>query len=164
MRAELAKYREIAAKLRELEEVISRNQDEEKWLDHFIEAMYTGTICKKGALYVYDRDPEEESWEPFANLMKSVNYVEYEVYKHFRELDEKSRSTLLRKASRRDNELTASEDISPLLIKLEELAQAFLEARDRLEYEKVELADGEERHQFYKQVSSKLNDILRRLK
>ena len=33
---------------------------------------------KKGALYVYDRDPEEEAWEPFANLMKSQNYVEYD--------------------------------------------------------------------------------------
>ena len=65
---------------------------------------------------------------------------------------------------RRDQELTASEDITPLLTKLEELAERFLETRDRLEYEKVELADGEERYQFYRQVSSKLNDIRRRLK
>lgn len=93
-----------------------------------------------------------------------MNDVEYEVYKHFRQLDEKSRSTLLRKSSRRDQELTASEDITPLLTKLEELAERFLETRDRLEYEKVELADGEERYQFYRQVSSKLNDIRRRLK
>ncbi|HWO54086.1 MAG TPA: tubulin-like doman-containing protein [Paenibacillus cookii] len=164
VRAELAKYEAIQSKLKELEAVINKNQDEEKWLDQFIEAMYTGTICKKGALYVYDRDPEEEAWEPFANLMKSVNYVEYEVYKHFRGLDERSRSTLLRKSSRRDQELTASEDISGLLVKLDDLFGVFLDARERLEYEKVELADGEERYQFYKQVASKLNDIRRRLK
>ncbi|MDL1162753.1 tubulin-like doman-containing protein [Yersinia pestis] len=164
VREELKKYAAIAAKITEFELLISDNQNEEKWLDQFIEALYTGTITKKGALFVYDRDPEEDSWEPFANLLKSVNDVEYEVYKHFRQLDEKSRSTLLRKSSRRDQELTASEDITPLLAKLEELAERFLETRDRLEYEKVELADGEERYQFYRQVSSKLNDIRRRLK
>ena len=164
VREELKKYAAIAAKITEFEFLISDNQNEEKWLDQFIEALYTGTITKKGALFVYDRDPEEDSWEPFANLLKSVNDVEYEVYKHFRQLDEKSRSTLLRKSSRRDQELTASEDITPLLTKLEELAERFLETRDRLEYEKVELADGEERYQFYRQVSSKLNDIRRRLK
>ncbi|GAB6992216.1 tubulin-like doman-containing protein [Paenibacillus pini] len=164
VRQELAKYNAIAARASELELLIGQYQDDEKWLDQFIEALYTGTITKKGALYVYDRDAEEEAWEPFANVMKSVHYVEYEVFKHFRQLDEKSRSTLLRKASRRDNELTASEDIVPLLSKLEELSQNFLEARDRLEYEKVELADGEETHQFYKAMSSKFNDIRRKLK
>ena len=91
VREELKKYAAIAAKITEFEFLISDNQNEEKWLDQFIEALYTGTITKKGALFVYDRDPEEDSWEPFANLLKSVNDVEYEVYKHFRQLDEKSR-------------------------------------------------------------------------
>ena len=112
VREELKKYAAIAAKITEFEFLISDNQNEEKWLDQFIEALYTGTITKKGALFVYDRDPEEDSWEPFANLLKSVNDVEYEVYKHFRQLDEKA-ATSLRKSSRRDQELTASEDITP---------------------------------------------------
>lgn len=164
VRQEIAKYDEIAAMAAKLDAVLEQHQDEEKWLEQFIEALYTGTIAKKGALYVYDRDPEEEAWEPFANLMKSRNYVEYEVFTHFRGLDEKNRSTLMRKASRRDAELTASEDIQPLLQTLDELAERFQEGRDSLEYEKVELANGDEMYQFYKQVATKLNDIRRRLK
>ncbi|MUG46388.1 tubulin-like doman-containing protein [Paenibacillus woosongensis] len=164
VRQEIAKYDGIAAMAAKLDAVLEQHQDEEKWLEQFIEALYTETITKKGALYVYDRDPEEEAWEPFANLMKSRNYVEYEVFTHFRGLDEKNRSALMRKASRRDAELTASEDIQPLLQTLDELAERFQEGRDSLEYEKVELANGEEMYQFYRQVAAKLNDIRRRLK
>ncbi|MBP2000798.1 hypothetical protein J2Z69_001829 [Paenibacillus shirakamiensis] len=164
VREELEKYREIQEQAKALSTLLGQHQDEEKWLDHFIEAMYTGTIIKKGALYVYDRDPEEEAWEPFANLMKSRNYAEYEVYGNFRGLDEKSRSTLLRKSSRREAELTSAEDIHPLLSRLEELYTSFLESRDRLEYERVELANGEEAYSFYKEMTTKLNDIRKRLK
>ncbi|MCM3042942.1 tubulin-like doman-containing protein [Paenibacillus motobuensis] len=164
MRQEIAKYEEIAAMAAKLDAVLAQHQDEEKWLDQFIEAMYTMTITKKGALYVYDRDPEEEAWEPFANLMKSQNYVEYEVFTHFRGLDEKNHSVLMRKVSRRATELTASEDIEPLLQTMAELADRFREGRDSLEYEKVELANGEDMYQFYKQIATKLNDIRRRLK
>ncbi|MNW18901.1 hypothetical protein D3C71_2186500 [compost metagenome] len=70
----------------------------------------------------------------------------------------------MRKASRRAGELTASENIDPLLQTLDELADRFREGRDSLEYEKVELANGEDMYQFYKQVATKLNDIRRRLK
>jgi len=164
VRQEIAKYEEIAAMAAKLDAVLAQHQDEEKWLDQFIEAMYTMTITKKGALYVYDRDPEEEAWEPFANLMKSQNYVEYEVFTHFRGLDEKNHSVLMRKASRRALELTALEDIEPLLQTMAELADRFREGRDSLEYEKVELANGEDMYQFYKQIATKLNDIRRRLK
>ncbi|RJG24000.1 tubulin-like doman-containing protein [Paenibacillus thiaminolyticus] len=163
-REELAKYEAIEAKMAEFEQILSQHQDEEKWQDQFIEALYTGTICKKGALYVYDRDEEEEAWEPFANLMKSRDYVEYEVYEHFRGLDEKHRGTLLRKSARRAAEMTATEDVAPLLAKLDELYAAFLEARERLEYEKIELANGEDTYQFYKQLTTKLNAIRRKLK
>lgn len=90
--------------------------------------------------------------------------MEYDVYTHFRGLDEKSRAALMRKADRRDNELTSSEDIAPLLDKLESLVTLFMEARDQLEYERVEHANGEELYSFYKQMASKLNDIRRRLK
>lgn len=164
VRAELAKYEIIQAKIAELESILSRYEGEEKLTDQFLQALYTDTITKKGALYVYDRDPEEEAWDAFANLMKSRNYVEFEVFEHFRNLDEKSRAALMRKADRRDNEMTSSEDIAPLLNKLDELYEAYLEARDRLEYERVELVNGDEAYQFYKQMVTKLSDIRRKLK
>ncbi|MFC7680946.1 tubulin-like doman-containing protein [Paenibacillus sp. GCM10028914] len=164
VREELAKYESISSKVVELEQLLHLHQDEEKWLDLFIEALYTDTITKKGALYVYDRDPEEEAWSPFANLMKSSNYVEHEVFESFRQLDDKNRSTLMRKASRRVTEMTATEDTTLLLAKLEDLFNNFLDARERLEYEKVELANGEELHRFYKEMTTKLNEIRRKLR
>lgn len=164
VREELAKYTAVAAKIAELEKVLDQHKDEEKWLDQFIEALYTGAIVKKGALYVYDRDEEEEAWEPFANVLRSRDYIEFEVFNRFRNLDEKLLSTLMRKASRRDAELTASEDIAPLLAKLDELYETYLDARDRLEYEKIELANGEEAYQFYKEMTTKLHAIRRKLK
>ncbi|GAC41126.1 tubulin-like doman-containing protein [Paenibacillus popilliae] len=164
LREELAKYEAIEAKMAEFEQLLNLHKDEEKWQDQFIEAMYTGTICKKGALYVYDRDEEEEAWDPFANLMKSLDFVEYEVYEHFRGLDEKHRGALLRKAARRAAEMTATEDVTLLLAKLDELYAASLEARERLEFEKIELAHGEDAYQFYKQLTTKLNAIRRKLK
>ncbi len=164
VREELAKYEQISAKAQELEQLLDVHQNEGKAMDQFIEALYTGTICKKGALYVYDRDEEEESWPPFANLMKSSSYVEFEIYESFGKLEDKYRSTLLRKSARRVSDMTASEDTAPLLGKLEELYGTFLDARERLEYERIELANGEEAYQFYRDMTSKLHDILRKLR
>lgn len=96
--------------------------------------------------------------------MKERSYVEYAVYRHFRELDEKSRSLLLRKAARRAGEMTAAEDVTPLLYKLEGMYVSFLEARDALEYERVEHANGDEMYGFYKSLTGKLGSIRRKLK
>ncbi|MCL9661502.1 tubulin-like doman-containing protein [Paenibacillus hunanensis] len=164
LRQELAKYDSIQAKITELESMLGRHEGEEKLIDQFVQALYTDTITKKGALFVYDRDEEEEAWEPFVNLMKTKNIVEFEIFESFRQLDERSRAVLMRKADRRDNELTSSEDVTPLLNKLDELYETYLEARDRLEYERVELVNGDEAYQFYKQMVSKLNDLRRKLK
>ncbi|HEY4430276.1 MAG TPA: hypothetical protein VGN87_04465, partial [Paenibacillus sp.] len=79
-------------------------------------------------------------------------------------LDEKSRSVLLRKAARRASEMTAAEDVTPLLYKLEGLYVSFLEARDSLEYERVEYESGDEMYGFYKSMTSKLGSIRRKLK
>lgn len=164
VKEETAKYEAIAAKVAELNALIAAHQDEDKLIDQFIEAMYTGTIVKKGALYVYDRDPEEDQWEPFANVMKVKSYIEYAVFDRFRKLDDKAKAVLLRKSHKRDAEMTAAEDIAPLLAKLEELIEAFGGAKEKLEYEKIELADGEDMYQFYRQVFGKLNDIVRNMK
>lgn len=61
-------------------------------------------------------------------------------------------------------ELTANEDTSVLVTKLDDLFGIYLDARERLEYERAELANGEELYQFYKGMSAKLHDIRRKLK
>ncbi|AEI39492.1 tubulin-like doman-containing protein [Paenibacillus mucilaginosus] len=164
VREEIAKYRGLQAKIDELEAVLNAHQDEEKFISLFIESLYTGTITKRGALYVYDHDPEEDPWEPFVNLMQGSKFPDYEIYSKLRGLDPKRLSLLQRKASRRGGEVTASEDVTPLVDKLKGMSAAYLDAKAMLDYDRGEYVNGEELYQFYKQVAGRVNDMVRSLK
>ncbi|MGO0060108.1 tubulin-like doman-containing protein [Brevibacillus fluminis] len=161
---EVEKYAAIQSKIEELEATLAAMKGEEALLDQFVEVMYTGTICKKGALYVYDKDEEEDAWEPFVNLMKVNKWVEFAIYEKMRELEPKRLNLLSRKATKRSNELTNQEDTQQLVAKLEELAAAFQKGKNDLEYDRDELINGEEVYQFYKNAWSKLNNMLQTLK
>ncbi|MDF2958439.1 MAG: hypothetical protein K0S39_174 [Paenibacillus sp.] len=164
VKEELRKYDRIAGKIEELEKLLNAHKDEEKLIANFIEAMYTATITKKGALYVYDHDPEEDPWEPFVNLMQVNKFAEFEIYTKLRGLDEKRQSILQRKASKRSQQLTASEDISGLVSLLRDMAGNYQQSKEALDYDRTELANGEAMYQFYKQISTKVNDMVRSLK
>lgn len=160
---EVRKYEEIDSKIQELEQIVNAIQGEEELITRFIEALYTGTICKKGALYVYDKDEEEEAWEPFVNLMKVNKHVEYAVYEQFRSLDHKRMAAVSRKASKRSDEMTAAEDTTKLVKALDEIAAAFQSQKNDLEYDRDEYVNGEELYRFYKKVWSKVNDMRKML-
>ncbi|MCS7463962.1 tubulin-like doman-containing protein [Paenibacillus doosanensis] len=158
------KYDQISAKIAELEKLLGAYKDEEKLMQLFIEAMYTDTICKKGALFVYDHDADEDPWDAFVNLMQVNKFVEYEIYNRARELDEKKKALLQRKSAKRVQQLTSSSDISGLLAKLSEMAASYQEAKSALDYDRVEWENGEDMYRFYKQVSVKVNDMVKSLK
>lgn len=155
MQEEVRKYEEIEGKIGELESIVSAMQGEEELLNLFIEAMYTSTICKKGALYVYDKDEEEEAWEPFVNLMKVNKHVEYAIYEQLRSLEPKRLTSLQRKASKRSDAMTLSEDTQALIGKLDEIAATFQEVKNDLEYDRDEYVNGEELYDFYKKCGQK---------
>ncbi|WP_289137975.1 tubulin-like doman-containing protein [uncultured Brevibacillus sp.] len=163
MEEEVRKYKEIEDKIAELEQIVNAIQGEEELVTRFIEALYTGTIVKRGALYVYDKDEEEEAWEPFINLMKASKHIEFAIYEKFRALDHKSMATLQRKASRRSDAMTSAEDTEKLIAKLDEIAAAFQAVKSDLEYDRDEYVNGEEMYQFYKKVWSKVNDMRKTL-
>lgn len=164
LRQEVSKYEQIKSKVAELETLLNAHQDEEKLLDGFIEAMYTKTIAKRGAQFVYDHDADEEAWEPFVNLIKVNKFYEYVIFEQVRGLDAKRQSLLQRKASRRAGQLTASDDISGLMATLQEMAAAYQEGKSALDYDRNDFANGEDMYRFYKQVSTKVSDMLRTLK
>ncbi|USG68536.1 tubulin-like doman-containing protein [Brevibacillus ruminantium] len=163
MQEEVRKYAAIEEKIGELEAIVNSMQGEEELLNLFIEAMYTSTICKKGALYVYDKDEEEEAWEPFVNLMKVNKHAEYAIYEQLRNLEPKRMTNLKRKASKRSDAMTLSEDTAALIGKLDEIAAAFQEAKNDLEYDRDDYVNGEELYQFYKKVWAKVNDMRKTL-
>ncbi|MGG1659068.1 tubulin-like doman-containing protein [Brevibacillus sp. NRS-1366] len=160
---EVRKYQEIEAKIAELEQIVNAILGEEELVTRFIEALYTDTIVKRGALYVYDKDEEEEAWEPFVNLMKVNKHVEFAIYEKFRGLDHKSMAALQRKASRRSDAFVSAEDTEKLVAKLEEIAAALQSVKSDLEYDRDEFVNGEELYQFYKKVWSKVNDMRKTL-
>jgi len=164
LKEEVRKYESIVEKKTELERVLNSFQDEEKLIDQFLEAMYTDTITKKGALIVYDHDAEEDAWAPLVNLIQVNKYVDYEVFKIMRKFDEKQMGLIGRKSSKRATQVASSTDISRLLSKLHEMLDKFQEAKSSLDYTRNELVNGEEMYTFYNQVMNKINAMIRTLK
>ncbi|WP_040951454.1 tubulin-like doman-containing protein [Gorillibacterium massiliense] len=164
VRRENAKYGRIAAEIARYERILAKFQDEEHLLGLFIEAMYTGTIVKKGAQYVYDVDAEEESWEPFVNLLRANKFTDYAIYDKLRSLDPKKAAQVERKAAKRSEKLTSDENITPLIAQLESMVAAYQEAKGSLDYDREELVNGEEMYRFYRQAVIKVNDMLSTLR
>ncbi|MBP1992472.1 tubulin-like doman-containing protein [Paenibacillus eucommiae] len=164
MRKEVAKYEQIQNKIAELEAVTNSHQDGERLLDQFIEAMYTKTIYKKGAQFVYDHDADEDAWEPLVNLTKVNKFVEYAIFEQIRKLDNRKLGLLQRKSSKRGELMASSDDIAGLLNNLMEMAAIYQEGKSALDYDRNEWTNGEDMYSFYKQISVKVSDMLRTLK
>ncbi|WP_058301499.1 tubulin-like doman-containing protein [Gorillibacterium timonense] len=164
VRREIAKYERIETEIDQLNAVIGAHQDEEKWLNLFVEALYTGTIVKKGAQFVYDHDAEEEAWEPFVNLLRVNKFVDYAIYEKVRSLDAKKVALLERKAAKRSEKLTSAADVEQLITSLEVMAAGYQEAKETLDFDRAELVNGEEMYRFYRQVAGKVNDIWKTIK
>ncbi|URN96437.1 MAG: tubulin-like doman-containing protein [Candidatus Pristimantibacillus lignocellulolyticus] len=163
LRQEVLKYEQIKVQISELEEISNKHSNDRKQLDLFIEVLYTQSIYKRGAQYVYDHDVNEDSWESIVNLMQVNKFVEYEIFKFVNALDDKRRSLLMNKAAKRSRVLTADADITPLLTRLRDLLGSASESKEALDYDRHELADGEAIYSFYKQIFDKVNNMLKTL-
>lgn len=163
VKSELVKYFEIMEKINELEAILRKAEMDDAVYDQFLEAMYTKTIVKKGAMYVYDRDLEDEEWEPFVNLLKVKKYPEFEIFTKFKNLDDKRRSIILRKSEKRSREIGAMEDTSSFLAMLNEMIVLYSTCKEELEYGRDELLNGQELYEFYRRILVKLNELKRNL-
>ncbi|QCJ44158.1 hypothetical protein FAY30_20860 [Bacillus sp. S3] len=164
VKAEVRKYRFIHGKTAEIEQAIALRKDKEAEINQFIQAIYTRTIKKRGALYVYDKELEEDAWEPFVNLTKTTRFVDYEIYQVYRELPPKQRAQLDKKSEQRSNELIQQESAAQLIFALEEMASLYQKEKEALDYDYKELANGEEVYAFYKEILIKVMEMLRQLK
>ena len=149
---EVRKIGSIANKIKELEKLLKTVDDENKVLDSFIEALYTNTVMKKGALYVYDKDLTEDPMEPFVDLTSVKKYPEYVLFKAVTGLNEKQKQNVARKTEKRKKLLLSSEDTKPFLEKFNELEDSFTKRKEALDIEKDEITDGNNIYNFYKKV------------
>lgn len=116
VKIEARKHRLIQEKIAEIEQWIESQKDREVSLNQFIQAVYTKTIRKRGALYVYDKEIEEDAWAPFVNLMKTTKFVDYEIYKAFKSLNPKQMAQLEKKSERRSSDLINQEQATELIL------------------------------------------------
>ena len=163
LKAELKKYQEVEAYIEKLKGVIVVAEEEAKAVENFVKAIYTKTVYKKGALYIYDKDAEEELWAPLLNVMDVNKYPEYELFKRFTKLEGKQKEVILRKTERRVKALTQSEDISDLMESLEQILEAYGERREEIEDEVHEVIDGREIYDFYRDILSYTKELKKKL-
>lgn len=161
VREEVQKYESIQEVLHELETSLKSFQDEAENVDKFIEVLYTNTITKKGAVFIYDHDKEEEGWEPFLNLTKVNKFIEFELYQAYRALDEKRKTIIDKKADRRNRLMSTDDNTEILISRLEALSDIALDTKSLLEYDRKEFVNGEELYSFYKQILEKVNSLVK---
>ncbi|MCL6572550.1 MAG: tubulin-like doman-containing protein [Bacillus sp. (in: Bacteria)] len=164
VRAEVSKYSQIQEKITEIEQLFASQIDKELSLNQYIQAVYTKTIRKRGALYVYDKEIEEDAWEPFVNLMKTTKFVDFEIYQAFTTLSPKQLDQLEKKSERRSADMINQESATDLIAALTEMAATYLQEKEALDYDYKDLANGEELYDFYKGMMIKVQDMLRQLK
>ena len=163
LKAELKKYEAVEAYIEKLKDAIALAEEEAKATENFVKAIYTKTIYKKGALYIYDKDAEEELWDPLLNVMDVNKYPEYELFKRFTAMEGKQKEVMLRKAERRVKALTQSEDISELMASLEQILEVYGERREKIEDEVHEIVDGREIYDFYRDILSYTKELKKKL-
>jgi hypothetical protein len=164
VKEEVQKYSSIQEKIAEIEGYLVGQKDKEESLNTFIQAIYTKTIRKRGALYVYDKEIEEDAWEPFVNLMKTTKFVDYEIYQALNALSPKQMEQLQRKSDLRSNQLISQENATELISALEEMAATYQKEKENLDYDYKDYVNGEELYSFYKELMIKVQEMLRQLK
>lgn len=164
IKAEVTKFSLIKETMASIQQFIDSQKDKQLALNQFIEAVYTRTIRKKGALYVYDKEIEEDAWEPFLNLTKTTEFVDYELFKSFTNLGPKQHDQLMRTSALRSSELINQEGAAGLIWALEEMAASYQKEKEALDYDYKDLGNGEELYEFYKEMMIKVSNMLRQLK
>lgn len=165
VKQEVDKYSSIEAEIKVLQKYVDDINEKTRSINDFIQALYTDTICKKGIVYVYDKDEIEKiEIEPFVNIMKQKDYIEYSIYNKYNELEEKKLSTINAKSEKRFNDLSMREDGQDIIYgKIKEMVDNYSKYVDELEYRKYEVEDGENIYNFYNILLEKTRELKRRL-
>ena len=163
LKNEVGQYEETEAYMASLKDRIALAETEEKNIEQFVKAICSKTIIKKGALFIYDKDDEEELWTPLLNVMEINKYAEYELFNRFTLMTGRQKEVMLRKSERRVKLLTQNEDISALIESLDQIIQSYHERREEIEDEVHEVTKGMEIYNFYKDVLRYTKELKRKL-
>lgn|GEM_PF-340124 len=165
IRKEVLKYSSIEDEINKLQAYVSEVNKKTKIVNDFLQALYTDTICKKGIVYIYDKDEDEKTdVPPFLNIMKQKEYVEFYIFNKYKELEDKEINVINAKAEKRFNDLSMKEEGPDIIYKkISAMAASFSKYVEELEYRKFEFENGDEIYNFYVIMLEKVKELKKTL-
>ena len=154
--AENKKYEIIEVLIEKLQRAKENKDRAQRFADDFLRTLTGSAIIKKGAHYVYNKDLEEDPWEPFVNLMDHPDYPEFIMYEKFKELPESKKEILLKKA-RANEDAYLEGELLEMLVKWQTI---FSSRKEAIDDDQWNYENGDEMYAFYKNGLIKLNGHL----
>jgi len=135
------------------QKTISKNEEEKDHTDDFLKILVCEAIVKRGAHYLYEKELEEDPWQPFVNLIDESDYPEYAMYKHYKSLSYKHLEILKKKAKSHEE----TWPIDKLILNLKKWQGTIAVRKNKLDTEMWKIKNGESVYNFYKSTLLRLN-------
>jgi hypothetical protein len=121
--------------------------------EEFLRVLVCEAIVKRGALYLFEKELEDDPWPPFVNLIDHADYPEYAMFNNYKNLDTIRQKTLRKKA--KTHELAWPED--KLIISLKKWQGKIAVRKNRLDSEMWKHPNGQVMYTFYRNALLRLN-------
>jgi hypothetical protein len=121
--------------------------------DEFLRVLVCEAIVKRGAVYLYEKELEDDPWPPFVNLIDNSDYPEFAMYNKYKTLDSTRKKTLKTKA--KTHEKTWNDD--KLLINLKKWQGKIAVRKNQLDNEMWKYPNGKNMYTFYRNALLRLN-------
>jgi len=122
-------------------------------VEDFLRVLVYEAIVKRGALYLYEKELEEDPWPSFANLMDNAEFPEYTMFCRYKSLDDLRQKILHEKV--RTNERAWPAD--KLIISLKKWQGKIAIRKNQLDNEMWKFAGGKDMYNFYRTALLQLN-------
>ena len=115
--------------------------------------MVCEAIVKRGAVYLYEKELEDDPWKPFVNLIDHADFPEFAMFSQYKELPADRKVILKKKA--KSHEESWPED--KLLINLKKWQGKIAVRKNQLDNEMHKLPNGKSMYTFYRNALLRLN-------
>jgi len=149
--SENVKYAKLSVVLKNLQALLVENDREKNQIDQFLKTLVYEAIVKRGAYYIYEKQLEEDPWQPFVNLIDNADYPEYEMFQTYKSLSEAQQQILQKKTKPE----TWSEE--KLIINLKKWQGRIAVRKNHLDQDMYKLPNGAKMYVFYRNMLLRLN-------
>jgi len=149
--AENAKHEKIRNTKAALQNKLADGNREKGQLEGFLKALVCEAIVKRGALYIFEKELQDDPWPPFVNLIDQADYPEFAMFEVYKCLPETRRKIVDQKA------IEAVLPEEKLLINLKKWQGKIAIRKGQLDEDMPQGAAGQQMYLFYKNALVRLN-------